>query len=189
MRIMNKIKQLGIGLIMLASIESLTYAASKTLKSVYGYLEPIIILPTSQAVTAKLDTGAYSSSISATEINVYENEQDGGKQYVKFKFSHPTLGKEQTYDLPVVRTASIKNRAEAASEEYTDRPVVIIKACFNSDVYELEANLIDRTSFSTPVLLGRKGLVKLGAVVDPSKKDTISGCSQKQLNKENNNEK
>lgn len=186
---MNKIKQLGIGLIMLATAQSSIFAASKSLKSIYGYLEPIIILPTNQAVTAKLDTGAYSSSISAIDMKIYENEKDEGKKYVKFKFSHPTLKQEQSYDLPVVRTASIKNRAEAAGEEYTERPVVMIKTCFNSEIYELEANLIDRTSFSTPVLLGRKGLVQLGAVVDPSKKDTISACSQAQLDKAKTNEK
>ena len=189
MRIMDKAKQLVIGLIMLAVFESTAYAASKTLKSVYGYLEPITILPTSQSVTAKLDTGAYSSSISATEINIYENDQDGGKKYVKFKLSHPSLDKSQEYNLPLTGTASIKNRAGENDNNYTERPMVIIKACFNSDIYELETNLIDRTSFSTPVLIGRKGLVKLGAVVDPSKKNTISACTQAQLDKANQHEK
>jgi hypothetical protein len=43
-------------------------------KSVYGYLEPVTLAPDEVTLTAKLDTGAETASISATDIQLYEKE-------------------------------------------------------------------------------------------------------------------
>lgn len=140
-------------------------------KSVYGYLEPVILYPDKIPLTAKLDTGALTASLSAKDIRLYEKN---GKDYVKFKVSHPNIKKALKYDLPVVRIAKIKNRMnEEKSKRYDPRPVVKIPIYFDGKLYDITVNLIDRTHFTAPMLLGRKALDKLNAVVDSTIKYTI----------------
>jgi hypothetical protein len=159
--------------------------AATGINAVYGYLEPIIILPSNTKLEAKLDTGAFTSSISAINIKIYKNEKDHGKEYVKFNFSHPKIEKQIPYNLPLESKVSIKNRSgEHKKEKYTIRPLVKMKICFDGQLHELNINLTDRTEFDTPILLGRQSLIKLNAVVDPSTKNTIAPCSEKQLNKQ-----
>lgn len=44
---------------------------------------------------------------------------------------------------------------------------------FDGKPHTIRVNLIDRSHFSTPMLLGRKALKKLNAVVDSTKKNTL----------------
>jgi len=140
-------------------------------KSVYGYLEPVVLYPDEILLTAKLDTGAATASLSAKDIQLYEKN---GKDYVKFKVSHPDIKDAPEYDLPVVRIAKIKNRiSENKSKKYDPRPVVKMPIYFDGKLYNIAVNLIDRSHFSTPLLLGRKTLDTLNAVVDGTAKYTI----------------
>lgn len=141
-------------------------------KSVYGYLEPVTIYPDEVPLTAKLDTGAVTASISAQDIHVYEKE---GEEYVKFKVAHPEIEKTLHYNLPVARHAKIKKRAseKAGEETHHSRPEVNIRINFDGKPYKIRVNLIDRSHFSTPMLLGRKALEKVGAIVDGTVKNTL----------------
>ncbi|MDH5552091.1 MAG: RimK/LysX family protein [Nitrosomonas sp.] len=141
-------------------------------KSVYGFLEPVTLYPDGVSVTAKLDTGANTASLSATDIHVYEKE---GKDYVTFTVSHPEIKKTLDYDLPLIRHMKIKGRAtnESNARKPHLRPVVRLKIYFDGKPHIIKFNLIDRTHFSTPILLGRKALAKLGVIVDGSARNTI----------------
>lgn len=155
--------------VFLLGLTPLTTSAKE--KSVYGYLEPVVLYPDKIPLIAKLDTGAVTASLSATDIYLYKKN---GKRYVKFKVSHPKIEKTLKYDLPVVRIAKIKNRAsEEKSESYDPRPVVKMPIYFDGRLYDIAVNLIDRTHFTAPMLLGRKALDKLNAVVDGTTKYTI----------------
>lgn len=79
--------------------------AAMAKKSVYGYLEPVTLASSKVTLTAKLDTGAETASISAKDIQLYEKE---GEEYVKFKVSHPEIEQTLHYDLPIVRHTRIK---------------------------------------------------------------------------------
>ncbi len=147
------------------------FSSQKQDKSVYGYLEPVTLYPNEIPLTAKLDTGAVTASLSAKDIKVYKKND---KDYVKFEVSHPDIKGKPKYDLPVERIANIKNRAsEGKSKKSDERPVVKIPIHFDGKRYKIKVNLIDRSHFSTPMLLGRKTLAKLNVIVDGTTKNTI----------------
>ncbi len=141
-------------------------------KSVYGYLEPITLHPNKISLTAKLDTGAETASLSAINIQIYEKK---GKEYVKFKVSHPQIDQTHDYNLPLVRRTNIKSRVDEGSsmENNHPRPVVKMQILFDGKAYKINVNLIDRSHFTTPMLLGRNALEKIGVLVDSTTKNTI----------------
>jgi len=141
-------------------------------KSVYGYLEPVTLHPDQVSLTAKLDTGARNASLSAIDIHIYEKN---GKEYVKFKVSHPQIDQTPHYNLPLVRHTKIKKREDesAGTKNYHSRPVVKMQILFDGKPYKINVNLIDRSRFTTPMLLGRKALEEIGVIVDGTTKNTI----------------
>lgn len=141
-------------------------------KSVYGYLEPVTLTEKKVTLTAKLDTGAETASLSARNIQLYEKE---GQEFVKFTVVHPELAQEHHYNLPLARHAKIKKRAKDRTDRssHNTRPVVEMQIHFDNRQYTIMVNLIDRTHFSTPMLLGREALEKLGALVDSTQKYTL----------------
>lgn len=140
-------------------------------KSVYGYLEPVTLYPNEIPLTAKLDTGAVTASLSAKDIHLYKKND---KDYVKFKVSHPKIVEIPRYDLPVEEIVAIKKRASEGKSKKNDmRPVVKIPIHFDGKRYQIKVNLIDRSHFSTPMLLGRETLKKLNAIVDSTVKNTL----------------
>lgn len=162
----------------------MTSTAMANIKTGYGYVENVYILPSKTLLDAKLDTGAGVSSISATNIHIYEKD---GKKHVRFDVTHEAIeqGKRNkdkvekvAYDLPLKREMKIKNRAgEDTKDQYDERPVVEMPFCFDGKIYTIEINLTDRTHFDYPVLLGRKALIQLGAVIDPAQKFTMDGSA------------
>lgn len=150
-------------------------------KSVYGYLEPVTLHPDGTSITAKLDTGADTASLSATDIHVYKKVS---KEYVKFKVSHPEIKKNIDYDLPLIRHVKIKSRAidDSKVKKPHLRPVVDIQIYFDGKPHIINFNLIDRSHFSTPILLGRKALSELGVIVDGAERNTILKKKSKQNN-------
>ncbi|WP_162896581.1 ATP-dependent zinc protease family protein [Cysteiniphilum halobium] len=180
MKVNKIIKYLGLSTMLVTS------TAMANIKTGYGYVENVYLLPSKTLLDAKLDTGAGISSVSATNIHVYEK---GDKKYVRFDVTHEAIeqqGKRNkdkiekvAYDLPLKRMMNIKNRAgEDKKEQYDERPVVEMPICFDGKIYTIEVNLTDRTHFDYPVLLGRKALIQLGAVIDPAQKFTMddSAC-------------
>ena len=140
-------------------------------KTVYGYLEPVTLYPDEIPLTAKLDTGAVTASISAKDIYSYKKND---KDYVKFKVSHPEIEEIPVYDLPLEDIVTIKNRvSEGKSKKNDTRPVVEIPIHFDGKHYQIKVNLIDRSHFSTPMLLGRETLEKFNAIVDGALENTI----------------
>ncbi|SEQ83991.1 Uncharacterized conserved protein [Nitrosomonas sp. Nm51] len=158
--------------ILIATVLLLIATSAMANKSVYGYLEPVQLSPDDVTLTAKLDTGAETASISAQDIQLYKRE---GEEYVKFTVSHPDLEHSLRYDLPIVRHARIKKRASEGGRTQThhSRPVVSMKIYFDGQPHSIMVNLIDRSHFSTPMLLGRSALEKVGAIVDSTVKNTL----------------
>lgn len=150
----------------------LSTTAVKASKPIYGYLEPVTLITQQITLTAKLDTGAETASISAKNILLYEIN---GQEYASFTVSHPELEQPIHYNLPIVRHARIKKRAGEHTQKnrHHSRPVVRMPIHFDGKPHHIMVNLTDRSHFSTPMLLGRKALKKLNAVVDSTKKNTL----------------
>ena len=111
-------------------------------------------------VKAKLDTGARSSSLDATDITPFERD---GKRWVRFRPSRSGLDEAPLVEQPVARYVRIKRH----SGPYDRRPVIRLPLCLGDELRTVEVNLTDRGRFIYPLLLGRKALAGL-AVVDPA---------------------
>lgn len=127
-----------------------------------GWLESVFIMPWGRRFTAKLDTGASGSSLHADKI---EHFTKNGAEWVRFRLED--LGDTKTEviegERPLLRTAFIKSHSKMSSK----RDVVMLTVCKNGKEYETEFNLVDRSNFNYPVLLGRSFLAKV-ALVDPA---------------------
>ena len=141
-------------------------------KIISGWVERVVILPAGHDVKAKLDTGALTSSINATDIERFERNDDS---WVRFTLRYTTTQdeeREQTLERPLSRKVRIKEH----EGEYDRRVVVELPLCFNGERVEAEFTLVDRSRFIYPVLLGRRFL-RERAIIDPDQTFlTRNGC-------------
>ncbi|HEX6982272.1 MAG TPA: RimK/LysX family protein [Balneolaceae bacterium] len=122
-------------------------------------------------IDAKIDTGAYTSSLHCHHIEPLEQN---GQSFVKFNLldpSHETYN-EKLFKLPVHQTKLIKS-SNGSTEE---RIIVKTKVRIFDKIFKAELSLTDRSEMKYPVLVGRK-LIKNRFLVD---------TSQKYLSKRNN---
>jgi hypothetical protein len=152
----------ALGLSVLASFPGPGLAAKEEPDSpkervIMGWLESVFFRPWSVRMTAKLDTGANTSSLHSDHIERFTRD---GHKWVRF-----TLVKDEdkkfVVERQVIRTANIKQHGKGSSQ----REVVTMTLCKNGKDYETEFTLVDRSNFSYPVLLGRSFL-KNTALVD-----------------------
>lgn len=129
-------------------------------KLVMGWLETVFLQPINLRVTAKLDTGAKTSSVHAGKVERFERD---GVPWVRFAFIAGEDKKSLLIERPLVRTAIIKERQSRSST----RDVVKLTICKNGKYYETEFTLNDRSNFNYPILLGRSFLAEV-ALVDSS---------------------
>jgi len=108
---------------------------------------------------AKVDSGAHTSSIHATELETFTRE---GALFVRFKtLDHQ--GRERVLERLVSQVRQVRS-ASGISQRYYFREIVWI-----DDVsYDVEVNLADRSQLSKKMLIG-KNLLERGYLVDTSK--------------------
>lgn len=133
-------------------------------KMVLGWLESTRLLAVDMRIKTKLDPGAKTSSLQATNIEYFERD---GKSWVSFDFTGADLDtkKDKTARLeaPLVRKVVIKRHGA----KNVVRPVVAMDFCLYHQVYRAEFSLADRGKFNYAMLLGRSFLSKV-ALVDSS---------------------
>ena len=129
-------------------------------KVVMGWLESVFLLPANLQATAKLDTGAKTSSVHASNVEHFKQQ---GAEWVRFRFSADKGEAPLMIERPLVRTAVIKERQAHSSM----RDVVLLTICKNGRQHETEFTLNDRSNFNYPILLGRSFLTDV-ALVDSS---------------------
>lgn len=132
-------------------------AESPRERVIMGWLESVFFRPWNVRLTAKLDTGANTSSLHAERLERFTRD---GRKWVRFTVVK-NEDKRYVVERPVVRTASIKQHGKGSAQ----REVVTMVLCKNGREYETEFTLVDRSNFSYPVLLGRSFL-KHAALVD-----------------------
>lgn len=126
---------------------------------IMGWLESVFFRPWNVRMTAKLDTGANTSSLHAERIERFTRD---GRKWVRFTVVKSD-DKKFVVERPVVRTANIKQHGKGSAQ----REVVTMVLCKNGRDYDTEFTLVDRSNFSYPVLLGRSFLKQV-ALVDAS---------------------
>lgn len=129
-----------------------------------GWVEKVRIENQDFDLKAKLDTGAKTSSIYATNIKPFKKD---GKRWAKFTLLLiDSRGNEHEIDLekPRSRKANVKNH----DGNHDSRYVVELDVCFNGRKFVTEFTLADRSEYIYGILLGRQFL-KRAAIIDPNK--------------------
>ncbi|MFL0800750.1 MAG: ATP-dependent zinc protease [Agarilytica sp.] len=119
-----------------------------------------------QYLKARIDTGAKSSSLNATNIQRFERN---GKRWVRFDVALDDT-KKVTLEAPLHRHVRIR---QASVDDLERRPVVRLPIRMGEIYEETEFSLSDRNEMLYPILLGRSFLRDI-AIVDVAKKFTRS---------------
>jgi hypothetical protein len=142
-----------------------------------GWLERIRLQPSDIVLKAKLDTGAKTAAIHATDIERFDKD---GKRWVRFKLwlNHRDPDSETiTVEKPLARDVTIKLRG---TDKNDARPSVKMEFCLGGKRFQALFTLVNRTKFNYPVLLGRRFLADL-AVIDPAARyNTDPTCPKSQ---------
>ena len=128
-------------------------------KDILGWAEPVLVGESRLEMTAKLDTGAETSSLDAVKIRRYRKS---GRRWVEFLVQSRESGRRVTFRRRLVREVRIKEH----DGRHQERPVVTVDVCLGTHLRTVEVSLIDRGEFDYQMLLGRKAVAGI-AVVDP----------------------
>ena len=115
-------------------------------------------------IDAKIDTGAYTSSLHCHHITAHEKE---GEDRVRFNLldpSHETYN-DKLFELPIYRKKTVKSSNGSTEERY----VVKTKIRIFDKILVAELSLTERSEMRYPVLIGRK-LINGRFLVDVSQK-------------------
>lgn len=156
---------------------SSAYGSSRTpAKVIAGWVEKISFPQDNIVVKAKLDTGAATSSIHATNIKFFKKDK---KRWVRFelvlKGANDQIITTTKLESRNLRRVKIKNH----DGDHELRGVVRLDFCFDGRLRQAEFTLTDRSEYIYPVLLGREFLEEV-AIVDPSEVfRTLKNCPGK----------
>jgi hypothetical protein len=141
--------------------------------TLYGRYETFRLPELGVSLPAKMDTGAWTASLSAKDIKTFERD---GDQWVSFRLATEKAD-DTTFEHRLARISKIKSRSDEGDEEGDDeapssaqRPVIEMEVCVGDVSRTIEVNLTDRSHFRYPLLIGAKALRKLDAAVDPREK-------------------
>ncbi len=136
-------------------------------KLVIGAVELATFETLGLTMEARIDTGATTSSLGATDIRLFERD---GRQWVSFRLNGEQKDKDSlVVERQVVRNVMIKRHGKESQQ----RPVVKLKVRIGKIEQMAEFTLTDRSQFEFPVLVGRNILTDM-AIVDVSHEYLVS---------------
>lgn len=145
---------------------------------IYGYVEKISFPGKDLVLSAKLDTGAKSASLNATNITEVNVK---GVPYLRFTV--PTKSGDYIFEGEYKGRVKIKVRAGEHDgllpHEPIKRPVVLLPIQLGDDVKTIKVNLTNRKRFNYPLLLGRDAIIAFNGAVDPALTFTVKTQSSK----------
>ncbi|MFI4919092.1 MAG: ATP-dependent zinc protease [Legionellales bacterium] len=134
----------------------------------YGYVEKVTLTDKNLTLSAKLDTGAKSASLNATNISTIDIK---GVPYLRFTV--PTKEGEFIFECEYIGKVRIKVRASEANPGQLKsapmrRPVVLLHIKLGDKTKAIHVNLTNRKRFIYPLLLGRDAIIDFNGAVDPA---------------------
>lgn len=151
----------------------LAESAVRAPKLILGWLETTQLSGAGMRIKTKLDVGAKTSSMQATNIVHFQRD---GKPWVSFDFTDMGVNtrKEQTLrrEGPLVREVTIKRHGAAN----VTRPVVTQEFCLYNQIYRTEFSLTDRDKFNYAILLGRSFLSEVALIDSSETFETRPNC-------------
>lgn len=156
---------LGLAALLWLPPEAIRAAPGKL--SVYGWLQTVQMATGGEPIkfTAKLDTGAKSSSLHALDIEFFERDEQTWVGFtLAWKNSKGRVVIPHTrLERPLITETQIRRHSGGPEA----RPVVEMPICLDGSLRKMQVNLVDRTGFRYPLLIGREQMAgKL--IVDPS---------------------
>ncbi len=136
------------------------FSANVQGKETYGWIEHTRVEPLDFEAKAKLDSGALTSSIHATDIERFERD---GEEWVRFTLALETNDKGEMETKRMERPLFRDLTVIGAGGRDT-RPVVLLDICFGDTVYEEQFSLENRDDLNYPVLIGRRTIQHLGTI-------------------------
>lgn len=131
--------------------------------AVVGWIERVRLDGDGLVLAAKLDTGADTSSLHASDIR-WQSRKDG--DWVVFDVTNARGDKVQ-FERKVIRIARIKR----IGGESQKRPTVMMGLCLGQVYRQTQLTLVDRSGFNYELLVGRRFLAHYFAV-DPARINT-----------------
>ena len=122
-------------------------------KPVLGYIQPVILPDLGIQCYAKVDTGACTSSLHATNIRPFTRD---GQPWLSFSvhFFSAKQKIEQDCEAKLIAQRSITSSNGASSLRYIiETPLQVANQCFL-----IEVSLSNRRNMNYPMLLGRKAI-------------------------------
>ncbi len=147
-------------------------ADAKDKRKVLGGLEHVYLDPPGIILSARIDTGAQTSSLNALDMVEFERD---GKPYVKFNIIDPNTGEK----IELMRRIRGHTKIKKHMTESQRRPIVSLRVKLGDLDEHISFTLVDRSKFQQQVLIGRNFLRDL-AIVDVSKEYTVPQTSNKQ---------
>ena len=143
----------------------------------YGYVEKATLVDKNVTLSAKLDTGAKSASLNATEISEISVD---GVPYLRFTV--PTKTGDFAFECQYIGKVKIKVRANEVSSgplasKPIKRPVVLLNVKLGDKVRAIRVNLTNRKRFLYPLLLGRDAIIAFNGAVNPALTFTVKSKS------------
>ncbi|MEZ8142381.1 ATP-dependent zinc protease [Enterovibrio sp. FF113] len=135
-------------------------------KTILGEMEWVWIDAAGDNFKARVDTGATTSSMNATDIQEFERD---GKTWVRFNLAH-TKSDPNDAEPAVAIEAQVKRWVkirQASADELERRPVVELRVRLGDLHEKAQFTLADRSQMEFPVLLGREFFKDI-AMVDVS---------------------
>lgn len=156
------------------------YSMSADTKIIYGYVEKATLVDKGMILSAKLDTGAKSASLSA--INIRETVQNG-KTYLTFTVP----GKQESMDFTAEYLGKVRIKVRAGENALPQnktapikRPVVAMTLQIGNQIHKIPVNLTNRKRFNYPLLLGRDAIIAFNGLIDPSHAFLIKSAKVKE---------
>lgn len=124
-------------------------------KQLVGEVEKVFLSPPGMIFSARIDTGATTSSLDAHEIERFERD---GDRWVRFTLINPEDEGQVTLERRIIRHARI---IQAVADEAERRPVVEIEVTVGDITQIAEFTLSDRRHLQHPALIGRNILLDI----------------------------
>ena len=134
-------------------------------KPVLGEYELVTVAPPGFKYLSRIDTGATSTAIHATDITRFERD---GQKWVRFDLTNPDDQLTVTLERRLIRRIRIKQ-----TEDLLDRRLIVMMNLQLGKIErQVEVSLTDRSKMEFPLLIGRNFLLDT-AVVDVSLRRTV----------------
>ena len=111
---------------------------------------------------AKIDTGARTSALHATNQRVFRNE---GKEWIEFHVPVPGTPRTTRCSMPLAGVRRIKNTSGIAEERY----IIKTKLVLGSRRWPIEVSLADRENMGFDLILGRTAIRGRKLLVNPGR--------------------